>query len=307
MVKIGVIVPLAEDERGRNVRYAESRAFALQAEEAGFDSIWLFDHLLYRFPGEQTQGTWEAWTFLAGLTEATARVELGTLVLCTPLRNPALLAKMAITLDEVGGGRLILGLGAGWHQPEFDAFGYPFDHRVDRFEEALRIIVPLVREGRVSYEGTYHRALDCAIVPSGPRPSGPPILIAGKGPRMLRLTARYADAWNTAWLGPVDALADRRAALEAACAAERRDPATLSVTVGVTVDYTAPEGERAPTPGARPALSGSPQEVAAALRAYAEAGVAHVICSLQPNTAASLAQFSQALAAYRRLDAAHRS
>lgn len=306
-MKIGVVVPLAADERGRSVRYAETRAFALQAEEAGCDAVWLFDHLLYRFPGEPTEGTWEAWTFLAALAEATARVELGTLVLCTPFRNPALLAKMATTLDEVSGGRLILGLGAGWHQPEFDAFGYPFDHRVDRFEEALQVIVPLVREGRAGFEGAYHRAVDCAIVPRGPRSSGPPILIAGKGPRMLRLTARYADCWNTAWLGPVDALAERRAALEAACRAERRDPGTLAVTVGVTVDYALTDDGGAPVAGARPALAGTPEEIAAALRGYADAGVAHVMCALRPLDSGSLSRFARALAAYRRLGAARQS
>lgn len=292
-MKIGVVVPLEADTETQQIaRYAETRAFAQQAEAAGFDSIWIYDHLLFRFPERPTEGIWEAWTVLSALAEATRRVELGTLVLCSPFRNPAILAKMAITLDEVSSGRLILGLGAGWHQPEFDAFGLPFDHKVDRFEEALQIIVPLLREGRVTFRGAYHSAVDCEIVPRGPRPDGPPILIASSGPRMLRLTARYADSWNTAWYGQAGAVAEPRAALESACAAEGRDPATLDVTVGVNVDYSAASAEEA--------LTGPPEAIAAGLRGYADAGVGHVICALNSTNAASLTQLTEALAVYRR-------
>ncbi len=115
----------------------------------------------------------------------------------TKFRNPAILAKMAATLDAISGGRLILGLGAGWHAPEFEAFGIPFDHRVDRFEEALQIIVPLLHTGQVDFQGRYYRTPNCELRPRGPRASGPQILIGAAGPRMLRLAARYADAWNT--------------------------------------------------------------------------------------------------------------
>src|SRR6185312_15252700 len=117
-----------------------TREMAQRAEAAGFDSLWLFDHLLYREPNEPTIGIWECWTFLSALAEATTTVEIGTLVACTAFRNPAVLAKMAVTLDEVSNSRLTLGIGAGWNQAEFEAFGIPFDHRVDRFEEALKII-----------------------------------------------------------------------------------------------------------------------------------------------------------------------
>src|SRR5689334_2065837 len=240
-MKIGVVVPIeADPESPPFVRYAETRAFALQAEAAGFDSIWVYDHLLFRFPGKPTAGVWEAWTTLAALAEATSRVELGTIVLCVPFRNPAVLAKMADTLEEVSGGRLILGLGAGWHQPEFDAFGIPFDHKAARFEEAIQIITALLREGKVDFRGTYYSAPNCELRPRGPRPGGPEILIASSKPRMHALAARYADSWNTAWLGLPTKLAARRAALEAACAEAGRDPATLAVTVGVQVQYTPP-------------------------------------------------------------------
>jgi probable F420-dependent oxidoreductase len=300
-MQIGLIMPIAEDDPPRGMpSYAQIRAIALQAEAAGFDSIWVYDHLLYRFPEQPTAGIWEVWSMLAALSEATTRVELGTIVLCVPFRNPAVLAKMAATVDEISGGRLILGLGAGWHKPEFEAFGVPFDHKVDRFEEALQIIVPLLREGKVDFSGTYYSAPDCQLLPRGPRPRGPEILIASAKPRMLRLTARYADSWNTAWLGMPTALPERRAKLEAACAEEGRDPSTLAVTVGVSVSYAEPGKSLDKPPSPDKALFGSPEQVAAGLRAYAEQGVAHVICGLEPTTPESLAWLAEALRIYRK-------
>ncbi|MFN8500452.1 LLM class flavin-dependent oxidoreductase [Kouleothrix sp.] len=278
-MKIGLVMPIAEDDAlGGTPSYATIRAHALRAEAAGFDSIWVYDHLLFRFGEKPTAGIWESWSMLAALAEATRRVQLGTIVMCVPFRNPALLAKMADTLDEISGGRLILGLGSGWHQPEFDAFGVPFDHKVDRFEEALQIITPLLREGRVDFSGSYYRAPNCELRPRGPRPHGPEILIGSFKPRMHGLVARYADSWNTAWLGQPTLLAERRAGVEAACAAAGRDPASLGVTVGVHLMYL-----DAGTPPSEPperVLTGSPAEVAAALREYAAQGVDHLICSI---------------------------
>src|SRR5690349_22697743 len=169
--------------------YESIRAITQQAETDGFDSIWLADHLFYRTPGEPTRGIWECWTMLAALAEATQRVEIGTLVLCNSFRHPAILAKMATAVDEVSGGRLILGVGAGWNEPEYQAFGLPFDHRVDRFEEALQILGPLLRDGHVDFAGRYYQARNCEIVPRGPRPEGPPLMVGSEGgPRMLKLT-----------------------------------------------------------------------------------------------------------------------
>jgi probable F420-dependent oxidoreductase len=299
-MKIGTFLPMAETDDGYAARYDEIRALAQQAEKSGFDSVWLMDHFLFRHPGQPTRGVWEAWVMLAALAAVTQRVELGTLVLATSFRNPALLAKMAITLEEVSGGRLILGLGAGWHQPEYDAFGYPFDHRVDRFEEAMQIIAPLLRDGYVDFAGRYYNAKNCEIAPRGPRPHGPPILVGSSGPRMLGILARYADQWNTCWLGRPEHtnLAERQAALAAACRTAGRDPASVAVTVGVRVagpDYT---GNDDPAT----LLAGSPTDIAAALRAYAALGVAHVICWPQPNTTASVALLAEALQRYRNAD-----
>jgi alkanesulfonate monooxygenase SsuD/methylene tetrahydromethanopterin reductase-like flavin-dependent oxidoreductase (luciferase family) len=287
---------ISEESPGIARRYTAIRDIALLAESEGFDSLWIYDHLIYRFPGQPTEGVWEGWTTLTALAEATRRIELGTLVLCTQFRNPALLAKMADTLDEVSDGRLILGLGAGWHEPEFEAFGYPKDHLVGRFEEALQIMCPLLRTGRVDFHGKYYQAPDCALVPRGPRPAGPPILVAGKNPRMLRLTAQYADLWNTAWLGKSEALVARKATIEQACRDVGRDPATLGLTVGVNVAF--------PELGATDAstdrnLIGSPEEIAAALAEFERLGAGHLQVSLTPDTPVAVSRFAESMRLYR--------
>lgn len=298
-MKVGVILPMSEDgDTGETPRYADIRARALTAERVGLDSIWCYDHLLYRFEEDgPTRGTWEIWTIMSGLAEATARVELGALVMCVPFRNPGVLAKMADTLDEVSNGRFILGLGAGWHQPELDAFGIPFDHKVDRFEEALKIIVPLLKEGKVDFTGTHDSAPNAELRPRGPRAGGPPVLIASSGPRMLKLTAQYADQWNTAWIGQPDVLAERRQGLEAACTEVGRDPATLAVTVGVTVAFPdlLPDDDDGDEHDPAKVLRGSVEEIAAGLRAYADQGVAHVICMCNPTTDETLERLARAM------------
>ena len=292
-MRIGIVLPIAGEDAGGGVpSYASIREVAIAAEEARFDSVWVFDHLLFRFDGEES-GIHECWTILAGIAEATRRVELGTLVMCTGFRNAALLAKMAATLDHVSAGRLILGIGAGWHDPEFKAFGYPTDHRVSRFEESLAVITGLIREGRADVDGRYVTARDALLLPRA-RPDLP-ILVAAKGPRMLELTARHADAWNLAWFGmPDERLAGVRSELAAACERVGRDPATLAITVGVTVRYSAPK-----TAATRPGLAGTPDEIAAGLRAHAAAGTDHLIASLEPCTTDTVAAFAEAVSRLR--------
>ena len=233
-MKIGVVIMIESGAQSGVPRYREVRELALQAEAFGFDSLWLYDHLLFR-DDDDLRGQWECFTFLAALAEATTHVELGILVACTAFRNPALLAKIATALDEISAGRFTLGLGAGWNQPEFDAFGFPFDHRVDRFEEALEIIVPLVRQGRVDMTGTYHRAPDCVDLPRGPRPNGLPIMIGAFGPRMRRLTAQYADLINTGV--DLEHPAEQRAALDAACAEWGRGPDSPAAHAGEHLQF----------------------------------------------------------------------
>jgi alkanesulfonate monooxygenase SsuD/methylene tetrahydromethanopterin reductase-like flavin-dependent oxidoreductase (luciferase family) len=298
-MRVGIVLPIASEDLPKDrPAYLFIREVALAAEGAGLDSVWVFDHLLFRSNGE-TRGIMECWTVLAGIAEATSRVELGTLVMCTGFRNAGLLAKMAATLDDVSGGRLILGIGSGWHDPEYEAFGYPTDHKVSRFEEALAIIVGLIREGRADVEGTYVTARDAVLIP----PARPdlPILVAAKGPRMLELTARHADAWNLAWFGLPDERLERvRGELMDACARVGRDPATLGITVGLTVRYpdqAAAAGSEDETPSK--ALVGSPEEIAEGLAAHAAQGTDHVIAALDPCTPATVALFAQAVERFR--------
>jgi alkanesulfonate monooxygenase SsuD/methylene tetrahydromethanopterin reductase-like flavin-dependent oxidoreductase (luciferase family) len=297
-VKVGILLPIAETDSGTILRYGAIRDAALQAERDQFDSIWIVDHLLFEWDG-QRRGIWEGWTLLAALAEATSRIELGTLVMCTAFRNPALLAKMADAVDEVSCGRLILGLGAGWHEPEFRAFGYPFDHLASRFEDALRIIAPLVRGNAVDYQGMFERAIDCVSLPRGPRPDGPPILIGASRPRMLRLTAELGDAWNTCWLGRAGELPPRLAELHAACSVVGRDPATLDVTVGQIVATPGMPQDGDESDRDRRFEFPSAEVLADQWRAFEEQGVAHLIVWPQPFDGACVQLVTEALRNYR--------
>jgi len=295
-MKVGLILPTAQNEHGSVLSFAELKYIARQADAAGLDSLWLYDHLLHKFPGHSTVGFWEAWTMLSAIAALTERANLGTWVLCTAFRNPALLAKMAVTLDEVSAGRLVLGLGAGWHEPEFTAFGFPFTRRVDRFEEALKIIVPLLRTGRVDFTGRYYEARDCELVPAGPRPSGPPLMIGAFGPRMLRLTAQYADSWNIDWLGPPERFGEHRARLAEACTAVGRDPGTVAITGSLTIGF--PELGDMPRWLRDPSqyLTGSAEDLALGLQRYAELGVSEVMCACYPHVPAVVTRLGEAAA-----------
>ena len=189
-MRVGIQLPEVE----REVRWPEYLAMARAAEEVGFESIWVGDHLLY---SEPERGPWEAWTLLSALAAVTSTVRLGPLVACAGFHPPALLAKMASTIDEVSGGRFVLGIGSGWNRREFDAFGIPYDKRVSRFEEAFAIISGLLRGERVSFTGTYHRVDDAVLLPPPARRT--PIMIGSNGPRMLSIALPEADAWNTWW------------------------------------------------------------------------------------------------------------
>jgi probable F420-dependent oxidoreductase len=294
-VKIGLMLPIGEQEKsGATLPWQELRAMALAAEEAGLDSVWAADHLIFRENGS-TSGIHECWTLLTAVAAITQRVEIGPLVLALPFRNPALTAKMATALDEVSGGRLILGVGCGWHEPEFDAFDFPFDHRVGRFEEALEVLIPLLRVGRVTVSGRWHRA-DAELLPQGPRPGGLPILIAGKRPRMLRLVARHADAWNAAWYGRREEAAEleqRIGLLREACAAEGRDPDEISLSAGLFVSFPALHEAPHEDPPEN-AIAGGVDEVGQALAAYGDLGMEHLIVHLWPPNAAAVTELGRA-------------
>jgi probable F420-dependent oxidoreductase len=287
-MRIGVQLPEVE----RDVRWPELRAMAVAAERAGFDSVWLGDHLLYRGDGRPERGPWEAWTSLAALAAATERVTLGPLVACLAFHPPAVLAKMAATIDEVSGGRFVLGVGAGWNAVEFAAFGLPFDRPVSRFAEAFAVVRGLLAGERVTLDGAYVRADDAVLLP--PPARRVPLMVGSNGPRMLSLTLPHVDAWNTWWddygndAEGFAALNDR---ISAACRDAGRDPATLARSACVLVAIGGGAGER-PAAGAVPAAA-----LPAHLRELADAGADEAILVVDPITERSIRELGAAVAA----------
>lgn len=282
-LRVGIQLPEVE----RVVTWPEVRDIALAVQDEGFDAIWVGDHLLYR-DGNTVTGPWEAWSVLAGLAEATERISLGPLVAATAFHNPAMLAKKAATVDEISGGRLILGIGAGWNRAEFDAFGFPYDHRASRFEEALAIIHGLLSGDTVTFDGAFHSVEECVLVPP-PRPGGPPIMIGSQGPRVLRAALPFAAAWNGwyAWFGnDVERARELLAVVDDACRDVGRDPLSVSRSVTVLVEAPGSVGnaERAKRWDDPPAVSGSVGEIAGALRRYAEIGIDEVQLVVDPIT-----------------------
>jgi alkanesulfonate monooxygenase SsuD/methylene tetrahydromethanopterin reductase-like flavin-dependent oxidoreductase (luciferase family) len=285
-VRVGIQLPEVE----RRVGWPEYVAMARAAEASGFDSIWIGDHLLY---GAPERGPLEAWTLLSALAAVTERVRLGPLVACAAFHPPGLLAKMAATVAEVSGGRFVLGIGAGWNETEFRAYGYPFDNRIGRFEEAFTIIRTLLREGAIDFDGRWYQARDCELLPRGPRPGGPPLMIGSNGPRMLRATMPYADAWNS-WYNDLgnrpDGVAPLRTLVDDACREVGRDPADVERTVAVLVRLPGGSGRLQGdlAQGRMPAVGSEPDELAGTLRAFAAEGIGHVQLVLDPITKPSI-------------------
>jgi alkanesulfonate monooxygenase SsuD/methylene tetrahydromethanopterin reductase-like flavin-dependent oxidoreductase (luciferase family) len=288
-LKVGIQLPEVE----REVRWPELLGMIRAIEDLGFDSIWLGEHLLYRWPGQEARGPWEAWTSMAAIAASTTRVEFGPLVACTNFHNPALLAKQAATIDEISGGRFVLGLGAGWNETEFRAFGFPFDHRIDRFEEAFTIIRTLLRDGAIDFDGRFYQARDCELSPRGPRADGPPLMIGSRGPRMLALTLPHVESWNVwfsdTWNAPagVPALRDL---VDGIARDVGRDPSAIERTVAVMVRLRGGTGriQGGYVESGPPPLTGSPEVIADTLRAYAREGIAHVQLVLDPITLESI-------------------
>lgn len=295
-LKVGVQLPEVE----REVPWPELLAMVRTAERIGLDSIWVGDHLLYRDEDHGARGPWEAWSLLAAIAAVTERVEIGPLVACVSFHNPAVLAKMANGVDLISDGRLILGLGAGWNETEYRAFGLPYDHRVSRFEDAFAIIRGLLRDGRVDYHGTYHSAPGCELHPP-PRPGGPPLMVGSIGERMLALTLPHVEAWNAwySWFGnSPEGYRPMRAQVDAACRAAGRDPGEVERTLALLVAMPGATGTRNGRAGSDEPdpIDGSPQPLASALRAFADEGVGHVQLVLDPITLESISALAPALA-----------
>jgi alkanesulfonate monooxygenase SsuD/methylene tetrahydromethanopterin reductase-like flavin-dependent oxidoreductase (luciferase family) len=292
-LRVGVQLPEVE----REVRWPEYVAMARAAEEGGFDSIWLGDHLLYRDDGRPERGPWEAWTLLAALAAVTQRVQLGPLVACASFHPPGLIAKMAATVAEVSGGRLVLGLGAGWNDVEYRAYGLPSDHRVSRFEEAFEIVRGLLAGERVTLGGRYWQAEDAVLLP---RPAGRvPLMVGSNGERMLSITLPHVDWWNTWYSGygnTVEGFATLNAQITAAAERAGRDPAQVGRSACVLVELE-PDAVKRPSSDedVTPVAVG---EVVSTLRGLAEAGADEAILVLRPITEGSVRALGAALAAF---------
>ena len=293
-LRVGVQLPEVE----RDVRWPEYRAMAEAAEALGFDSIWLGDHLLYRTDGEPEKGPWDVWTLLGALAAVTSRVELGPLVACTGFHPPGMIARMAAAIDEVSGGRLILGLGCGWNRAEFAAFGIPYDHRVARFEEAHEIIRRLVAGEHATLHGTYWQAEDAVLLPPPARRI--PLMIGSNGPRMLGIALPHADRWNTWWDGygnTAAGFAELNARIDAAAQSAGRAPQDIGRSACVLVTVDAESAQRVLRPRAEiTPLAGDPETLAAHLRGLAEAGADEAILVLDPITEDAIRAVAPALA-----------
>lgn len=291
-MKIGIQLPEVE----REVSWKEVRDIALTAESTGFDSVWVGDHLLFRDEGTGTRGPWEAWSLLAALAEATSDVQLGPLVAATSFHSPAMIAKKAATVDEISDGRLILGLGAGWNQVEYDAFGFPYDRRVSRFKEAFTIIRTLIREGSIDFDGTFYDLEGMELLPRA-RPDLP-LMIGSNGPRMLRIAAPHVDMWNTwhVWFdNRPEGLRPLIERLEEACGDVGRDPGEIEKTAAVYVQLARGEGRVA---GSEDRPTVEPIVAEAVVETFAELddmGIGHIQVVLDPIDAEAVRELGDIL------------
>ena len=299
--RIGLQLPEVE----RRVEWPELFSMARLAEDVGFDALWLGDHLLYDLPGGVTRGPWEVWTSLAAVAAVTERVELGPLVASTSFHAPAMLAKQAATVDAISGGRLILGLGAGWNEREYRAFGFPYDHRVSRFEEAFTVIRSLLREGRVDFDGDYYRVQDCVLDPRPVRPGGPPLMLGSTGPRMLRIGLPHVQSWNIWWSdygNSPEGFTAVRDRVEQAAAGAGRSPGEVEATAAVLVTLPGGSGRLMGETYNAPVLpvTGSADDIAAHLAAMADAGATQLQLVVDPITHASVELLAEVLAVLDR-------
>jgi probable F420-dependent oxidoreductase len=291
-VSVGVQLPEVE----RDVRWPEIVSMARAAEDVGFDSIWLGDHLLYRGNGRPERGPWDAWTTLAALAASTERVRLGPLVACAAFHPPGILARMAASIDEVSRGRFVLGIGAGWNETEFRAFGVPFGERASRFEEAFTIVRRLLAGERVTFEGRFARVEDAKLLPEPARRV--PMMIGSTGDRVLRAALPDVDAWNTWYTGYGNTpegfarLNDRVTRL-AGEVGRPEGGIVRSACALVVLDRDA--GERPIDEGIVP-LEGPPGRIAEGLRALAGAGADEVVLVLSPITERSIRSMGEVLA-----------
>jgi alkanesulfonate monooxygenase SsuD/methylene tetrahydromethanopterin reductase-like flavin-dependent oxidoreductase (luciferase family) len=296
-IEVGIMLPESEWEMaGQTARWADFSAMGQTIEAEGFDSLWFADHLQMTLPDGRTQGAWEAWSILAAFAATTKRIEIGPFVTATAYRNPAIMVKTAETVDEISGGRLVLGIGSGWAEKEYHVYGLPYDHRATRFEEALEIVTRLVREGAVDFHGEYYEINNAVNRPRGPRPQGMPIMIGTfSGERMMRLAAKHADHWNVwanAFGNRAESIEPIQRKMDEYCREVGRDPKTLKRSAAVYVDFEGTYGR----PGQPvPSLVGTARELADEYLRYAEAGVDLIQLYPDPCTVDCIKRCAEAL------------
>lgn len=276
-VAFGLTLPMFERPLdGDKPTWAEIRAMAVRGEEMGFDTVWTADEIIWRIPEwPGPRGWWECLTMTGAVAASTSTVQVGTWVMSALHHNPGMIASAAETLDEVSGGRFVLGLGAG-HGSGSEEYGYPADRTISRYAEALEIIVPLLRGESVTYAGEFHRADGAVVAPRGPRPGRVPLMLGGHSPRTMRLAARHATTWSTyARTGSLpETFRPMTTELDQICESINRDPKSIGRSVGVFVE---PGNARATEAiGFAEAISGSPDQIVETLRGFDDVGVTRV-------------------------------
>jgi len=280
-LSFGLMLPVREGTMGGDTpRFADLVAMSNFARETGFEALWFGDHLSYEQDGE-TIGTWEAWTLMAAIANAVPGVQIGPLVTAASYRNPGLIAKMTEMIDEISDGRFILGIGAGWSKPEYEQFGYPYDHRASRFEESIEIIHGLLRHGESTVHGDFWQTQHAVNKPRGPRPGGAPILIGSNGDRLVHSIAKYADAWNSDWQASPEDYVPLLARIDAACDAIGRDRTNLIRTGSVRLNA----GTRS-------------DDVQRYLHGVRDLGISHLVVGLEPRTTATIEWFGHEIAKF---------
>lgn len=295
-VQVGLVLPVGEDLISWEKRiWPEIRQLALDAEAMGFDTVWVADELLWKVPwGDDPVGFWECSAMTAAVAASTERIRVGTWVLSALHRNPGLTAKIAATLDEIAVGRFIFGFGAGHSGSQGRFFGYPPDYVVSRYEETLEIVLPLLREGRADFSGSFHSANDLVQRPVGPSGTAIPVLLGGHGPRTVELAVRHADIWSAFALESSlpEAFTERFELVDRTCEALGRDPASLGRSIGVLVN---PTGRSDLPEDLGVVLGGSAAEIAAAIAQLAEMGATMVELMPLPGSQESVAALQPVL------------
>jgi alkanesulfonate monooxygenase SsuD/methylene tetrahydromethanopterin reductase-like flavin-dependent oxidoreductase (luciferase family) len=293
-LKLGLQLP--EVERSE-VRWPEYLKIAKAAEDVGFDSIWVGDHLLYKDEDGTEKGPWDAFSVLAALAVATERVTLGPLVACLAFHPPGMIARMTAAIDEISGGRFVLGVGSGWNETEFRAFGFPFDHLASRFLESFEIVRRLLDGDHVTSQGEYWQVDGAVLLPPSARRT--PLMIGSQGPRQLAATLPYADSWNTWYTSYGNTAAGfvgLNARISEAARAAGRDPEEIERSACVFVAFEAGTPARPHTAEAPP-LMGDAQDIAQAIRDLAAAGADEAIIVLDPITEEGVRKCGDVLAA----------